>query len=849
MGDRSRTTEPWESESRATSARVAGLHLFALTAFAVAQPIYDLIGKNAAFLVAHGARALDVVALVLVLSVLVPGSLLAIEILTASATRRVARWLHRGLIWLLLAAIVLQMLKQGGPLPGVLLVGLAVVLGSSGAALYAQRAWLRGFISLLSPAALVFPLFFMFGTPVASLLSSDDFSSSDDAVDVGSTTPVVILIFDEFATFSIMDESELIDSLRFPNLAALAADATWFRNATAVAEGSHYAIPAMLSGRYPVDGLLPTAADYPETLLTLLGGSYDLKVFESFTTLCPEELCGRSRERFAERAGAMLGDLYVVYLHLLLPADLAAGLPSTAGTWRDFGGRGDAGDREPAEATSEYWPRTTGQFEDFLETLRSGRDSTLYLIHLMLPHVPWRYLPSGKQYGPEGMRLHPHGVDGISEVWGEDRWQIAQAFQRYLLQVGYVDRLIGEVTATLKQAGLYESCLLAVAADHGVSFRPGDNRRNVTENNFTDIAGVPFLVKLPGQRQGVVSDRNVQTIDLLPTIADVLGVAIPWSLDGRSAVDDALADQPNKVVFKPNQKPFVFDVGRMSDRRESIEWMLAKVGPGSEPDGLFAIGPRPQLLGRPAQDRMVAADAPMLIDLDGVPRSTWQYDPRGATAPTHFTGWITGPGAGDPSLEIAIAVNGIVRAVTRPFDRAEQSARFSAMVPESALVPGSNQVEFFVVSETGGRTLLRSAPTMNDIFSLRQLADGTEALLYRGEAIPVVAGEMTGSIELVQRLHGGWATFQGWAADLTAGTAADRIVSFAGDQLADSRAPHQARPDVAQLLSREEITRSGFDVKLPPRFFPDERSYPTVRIFAVSKRGVASELLLPAPVQ
>ncbi len=861
MGDLHRSTEPWSgSRRRSASACIAGLHLAALTAFAVAQPIYDLIGKNAAFLVAHGARAPDVVAMVLILSVLVPVLLLAIEILAAVIARRAGRWLHRCLIALLLATIALQVLKRGGPLPGPLLVGLAVTLGLSGAALYVRRPWPRGFISWLSPAALVFPLYFMLVTPVASLLSEADSTASGEAVRIDSTTPVVILIFDEFAAFSIMDDSERIDSFRFPHLAALAEDSTWFRDATAVAEGSHYAIPAMLSGRYPVDGLLPTSADYPDTLLSLLGATYDLKVFESFTSLCPEKLCGPPRADFVGRAGAIFSDLYIVYLRLLLPADLTAGLPSTAGTWRDFGARGGGGDDEthgrasgktsagdhPEGTTAAFWPGTAGQFDHFLDALRTGRDSTLYMIHLMLPHVPWRYLPSGKQYGPEGMRVHPHGVDGDSEQWSEDRWSIAQAFQRYLLQVGYVDRLIGEVTGTLKQAGLYEPCLLAVVADHGVSFRPGDNRRNVTDSNFPDIANVPFLVKLPGQRQAVISDRNVQAIDLLPTIADVLGVAVPWSIDGRSAVDDTLADEPSKKIFRPLKEPFVFDAGRLSARRESLEWMLELVGPGSDADGLFAIGPRRQLLGRRAKHLIAAAaDADMLVDLDGMPQSAWHYQPQGAVAPTHITGRVIGPAAGDASLEIAIAVNGFVRALTHTFDRQGQRASFSAMVAESSLNPGPNQIEFFAVVESAGHTKLRRLPAADEIFSLEKLADGTEALLLSGRTMPVRAGEVTGEVDLVQRFPGGWARFEGWAVDQSSGAAADRIVVFAEGRLADASPPQQARPDIARRFSRQQLLVSGFNIELAPSWFPDHHSYPAVRIFAVSKRGVASELMLP----
>ena len=48
---------------------------------------------------------------------------------------------------------------------------------------------------------------------------------------------------------------------------------------------------------------------------------------------------------------------------------------------------------------------------------------------------------------------------------------------------------------------------------------------------------VPLFVKLPGQHVGQVSDRNVETIDVLPTVLDVIGAEQLPPFDGCSAVD------------------------------------------------------------------------------------------------------------------------------------------------------------------------------------------------------------------------------------------------------------------------------------------------------------------------
>ena len=710
---RSNSGEPWGGESRFGHAtRLAGLHLPALIGFSVAQPVYDLLGRYPDFLVAHDASPLDLLVLVMGLSVLFPMALLGGEVLTALLSRRAALWLHRGLLALLVGVVALQTANQLTPLPGWLLLGLAATVGAAGTAAYARLAWLRTFLTALSPAALVFPLIFLFGTPVATLLTTNTVPVAA-LLRSEPTTPVVMVIFDEFPTFSIMDQSEQIDAARYPHLAALASSAYWFPNATTVADATTHAVPAIFSGRYPDRSgpRLAIESNYPKTLLTLLGGTYDLRVIESETSLCSANLCGTPRRhRFAERMGVLFSDLRFVYLHLIVPTDLATGLTPVSAGWKNFGGHQETtADRDRHRATTARRSGPPGEFARFLESLRPGRESTLYSIHLMLPHVPWKYLPSGKQYGPPGMGAFPHGMRTANH-WANDEWEIAQAFQRYLLQLGYVDRLIGELVATLKDTGLYESCLLVLVADHGVSFRAGDRRRGLTESNFAEITNVPLLVKLPRQRAGVISGRNVQTIDVLPTIADVLGLEIPWKVDGQSVIDFSLPNPPEKKSFRNRgpDEPFVFDVETLATRRaETLDWAHALFGSGLTPRGLFRGGPHPELLEQNPRDHVIAKATALRIHLDATPRWGHHYDPQGPFAPTHITGRVIGWQAGNAPLELAVAVNGVVRAVTRTFGR---KAKFTAMVPESALTPGRNRVEVFAISEHEGRTLLQAIP-------------------------------------------------------------------------------------------------------------------------------------------
>ena len=165
---------------------------------------------------------------------------------------------------------------------------------------------------------------------------------------------------------------------------------------------------------------------------------------------------------------------------------------------------------------------------DFTDLIDASRTPTLYLVHSLLPHVPYVYLPSGRRYAIDAPVLR-----GMRNGHWQEPWPTTQSYQRYLLQLGYTDRALGLVLERLRATGVYDRALVIVAADHGVSFRLGAPRRLPTRTNLDDIAFVPLFVKLPGQKQGRIDDSLARTIDIVPTVARVLGIS-PEDTPGRA---------------------------------------------------------------------------------------------------------------------------------------------------------------------------------------------------------------------------------------------------------------------------------------------------------------------------
>jgi hypothetical protein len=140
--------------------------------------------------------------------------------------------------------------------------------------------------------------------------------------------------------------------------------------------------------------------------------------------------------------------------------------------------------------------------------------------------------------------------------------------------------------------------LLVVVADHGISFRPGGKRRPVSAANLEDIAFVPLIVKRPGQRVGRVLPRHVRTVDVVPTIASLIGIRPPWQLDGTSAYEAGPGPAVVAVAKDGGNRVELPLAEAIQRRRAALRRQIALFGSGAPASRLFGVGQLRALLGR-----------------------------------------------------------------------------------------------------------------------------------------------------------------------------------------------------------------------------------------------------------
>lgn len=679
---------------------LAALHLATLFHFAVAQPIFDRLNERLSYCRDLNLPSWVVYVLVILLSAGCPLVIvLAVSLtrwISAAAEKRVTLVLH-GLLWGLLA---LPLLKVPGFLPSFVIYFGAITLAGSAVWGYARLRGFRSIVTLCSIGIVLFPVMFL----SRYTSSVDGKYAIAERMPNATSPPVVMIVFDEFCGLSLMTPEREIDADRFPNFAQLARDGHWFRNTASVYEVTAQAVPAILSGQYPSVWWSITLRDRPQNLFSMLVGSggYDYAAFEPVTRLAPEGLSHQvmTRGLWSERIPDFVSTLFRVYLHHLTPETHAHCLPQVPKLWFGVRMEGDA-DPQARRGTFRYrWSvNRDEQWEHFLRTIDGAETPTVHFMHMLLPHVPWNYLPSGRRLMNDSAEWELEQLGQESDGWTKDELHSAHAQQRYLLQLMYTDKLLGQMIAKLRETGMYDRAMIVVTADHGISFRPGEYRRATEPGNRDEIQSVPLIIKRPGEIAGKVHDRPVEAVDILPTLAEALGYRLTLPVSGRSifhddepfrsqrhyGVDAALSGTPlsNAPVEEIAQSPAPMELFR-------------RFGRGSDPGALFRLGPIPDLVGRKV-DSLPQVNAPPLTVAMSRFADVWPTD-QAQAVPGFYEGQVLGHNpVDDPPVILAVAVNGVIRCVTRTYLYAAALSQWSAIVPESAYHPGPNDVRCYQI--------------------------------------------------------------------------------------------------------------------------------------------------------
>ncbi len=134
----------------------------------------------------------------------------------------------------------------------------------------------------------------------------------------------------------------------------------------------------------------------------------------------------------------------------------------------------------------------------------------------------------GKPFGQRS-NSHCYRLPDWSEV------QFRDYIRRYYGFVDYIETCAQQVLDSLEAAGQGRDTIVLWTSDHGDMVGAHGMIFKLGRCGYEELLRVPFLISYPGTiRAGAASDALCSTVDLVPTLIDLLGLPLPDGLDGRS---------------------------------------------------------------------------------------------------------------------------------------------------------------------------------------------------------------------------------------------------------------------------------------------------------------------------
>lgn len=181
-------------------------------------------------------------------------------------------------------------------------------------------------------------------------------------------------------------------------------------------------------------------------------------------------------------------------------------------------------------------------------------------VHYYDAHEPYSPAPSFARSFDRGYdgalpdRLEVATLVGFNDRPSDDPLSaadLAHVSDLYDAEIAYLDTHLGRLLARLADLGRLDDTLVVIVGDHGQAL--GDNGFFGHGLRLLEpVVQVPLVVRPPGPDRGRRIAAPVETVDLLPTFAELFGFEAPANLAGRSLVPAllgaSLPDRPYRLI-------------------------------------------------------------------------------------------------------------------------------------------------------------------------------------------------------------------------------------------------------------------------------------------------------------
>jgi arylsulfatase A-like enzyme len=206
----------------------------------------------------------------------------------------------------------------------------------------------------------------------------------------------------------------------------------------------------------------------------------------------------------------------------------------------------------PTLAKASLWPHADNVYKEALRLLDAHDRSRPFFLYLHFMDVhEYAAPPSFQRFGTDGRGT-------------------------YLAAIAWVDDTVRRVREKLAAAGLLESTVMVIGADHGETF--GEHGvHGHARNVLTPVINVPLLVRFPFAVEPVRVASQVRNVDLAPTLLELAGIPPPPSFEGQSLVPllSGAAAEPDRPSFAALGVPLFPDASVQRSVSDG-EWTYAR---------------------------------------------------------------------------------------------------------------------------------------------------------------------------------------------------------------------------------------------------------------------------------
>lgn len=159
-----------------------------------------------------------------------------------------------------------------------------------------------------------------------------------------------------------------------------------------------------------------------------------------------------------------------------------------------------------------------------------------------IPPPPYDTRYSGKQEGFDSKQYLELYQGIVEKKRGITKVEHDHLVSQYDGEIAYLDHYLGELFARLKEFDMFENTLIIITSDHGEVF----GERDLIQHGmsvYQDQVYVPLLLKRPNSNKNDIVNQTVSSIDILPTVLNVLNIDMPLpNIRGKNLLDIDLDD-------------------------------------------------------------------------------------------------------------------------------------------------------------------------------------------------------------------------------------------------------------------------------------------------------------------